>query len=143
MSLSLSFSAPQDFAAGTAGSSNSARVANRMSGAYRLLQLREDAHWHNRDHILRVVSEGGSWCFVSPCCYANIVHAIFSPLCLLLDWRCRPCRYHAIVSLLWFAQYGMGRAHRTEKTLPWRVAFIVSSSGRIRLCERNEAATCQ
>ncbi|MDI4702776.1 DUF1266 domain-containing protein, partial [Salmonella enterica subsp. enterica serovar Cerro] len=28
-------------------------------------QLREDAHWHNRDHILRVVSEGGSWCFVS------------------------------------------------------------------------------
>lgn len=46
-----------------------------------LLQLREDAHWHNRDHIIRVVSEGGVMVRCQLCCCANIVYAIF-PLCV-------------------------------------------------------------
>lgn len=46
-----------------------------------LLQLRGDAHWHNRDHILRVVSEGGSWCFVSSVATQTSCTPS-SPLCL-------------------------------------------------------------
>lgn len=30
-----------------------------------LLQLREDANWRNRDHVISVIRDGTSWCFVS------------------------------------------------------------------------------
>ena len=30
-----------------------------------LLQLREDANWHNRDHIITAIREDASWCLVS------------------------------------------------------------------------------
>lgn len=30
-----------------------------------LLQLREDANWRNRDHVINVLREGGTWCLVS------------------------------------------------------------------------------
>lgn len=46
-----------------------------------LLQLREDAHWHNRDHILRVVSEGGSWCLSALLLRKHRVRHL-PPLCL-------------------------------------------------------------
>lgn len=83
-----------------------------------LLQLREDAHWHNRDHILRVVSEGGSWCFVSSVATQTSCTSS-SPFVFTPDWRdvfladITPSL--AFFGLLWPAQYGMGRAHRTEK----------------------------
>lgn len=51
-----------------------------------LLQLREDAHWHNRDHILRVVSEGGSWCFVSSVATQTSCTPS-SPFVFTPDWR--------------------------------------------------------
>lgn len=30
-----------------------------------LLQLREDANWRNRDHVISVMEDGPSWCLVS------------------------------------------------------------------------------
>ncbi|WP_267274850.1 prepilin peptidase-dependent protein [Salmonella enterica] len=107
-----------------------------------LLQLREDAHWHNRDHILRVVSEGGSWCFVSSVATQTSCTPS-SPFVFTPDWR-DVVLADITPSLAFFGLRNAAWAgHIVLKNAAGEWRLVVSSWGRIRLCERNEAATCQ
>lgn len=107
-----------------------------------LLQLREDANWRNRDHILTAVKEGSSWCLVSsvaaqPSCMPRST-LVFTPL-----WR--DVSLAEITPSLAF--YGLrntawaGHIRLKSGAGEWRV--VVSPWGRIRLCERNETDACQ
>lgn len=76
------------------------------------------------------------------CCYANIVYAIF-PLCVTPDWR-DVVLADITPSLAFFGLRNTAWAgHIVLKNAAGEWRLVVSSWGRIRLCERNEAATCQ
>lgn len=76
------------------------------------------------------------------CCYANIVYAIF-PLVFTPDWR-DVVLADITPSLAFFGLRNTAWAgHIVLKNAAGEWRLVVSSWGRIRLCERNEAATCQ
>ncbi len=76
------------------------------------------------------------------CCYANIVYAIF-PFVFTPDWR-DVVLADITPSLAFFGLRNTAWAgHIVLKNAAGEWRLVVSSWGRIRLCERNEAATCQ
>ncbi len=76
------------------------------------------------------------------CCYANIVYAIF-PFVFTPDWR-DVVLADITPSLAFFGLRNTAWAgHIVLKNAAGEWRLVVSSRGRIRLCERNEAATCQ
>lgn len=76
------------------------------------------------------------------CCYANIVYAIF-PFVFTPDWR-DVVLADITPSLTFFGLRNTAWAgHIVLKNAAGEWRLVVSSWGRIRLCERNEAATCQ
>lgn len=50
-----------------------------------LLQLREDANWRNRDHVISVIRDGTSWCFVSSAAVQTTCLPV-SPLVFTPPW---------------------------------------------------------
>ena len=81
-----------------------------------LLQLREDANWRNRDHVISVIRDGTSWCFVSSAASQTTCRPasslVFTPP---LEGRRRNGRDNTFTGLFWTAQYGMGRTYTSEK----------------------------
>ncbi|SQJ38157.1 prepilin peptidase dependent protein A [Salmonella enterica] len=76
------------------------------------------------------------------CCCANIVYAIF-PFVFTPDWR-DVVLADITPSLAFFGLRNTAWAgHIVLKNAAGEWRLVVSSWGRIRLCERNEAATCQ
>lgn len=107
-----------------------------------MLQLREDANWHNRDHIITVIREGSSWCLVSS----------------LTTQRSCTLRSRLVFSPRWgdvdlvevtpsLAFYGLrntawpGHIRLKNSTGEWRV--VISPWGRIRLCEGDDIQGCR
>ncbi|SUX70775.1 prepilin peptidase-dependent protein A [Citrobacter freundii] len=96
-----------------------------------LLQLREDANWRNRDHVISVIRDGTSWCFVSSAAVQTTCRPV-SPLVFTPPWD--DVEMAEITPSLAF--FGL-----RNTTGEWRV--VVSGWGRIRLCEKDEARLCQ
>lgn len=107
-----------------------------------LLQLREDANWRNRDHVISVMRDGTSWCFVSSAASQNGCKPT-SPLVFAPRWD--DVEMAEITPSL--ALFGLrntawaGHIRLKNATGEWRV--VVSGWGRIRLCERDEVRLCQ
>ncbi|KLV65729.1 prepilin-type cleavage/methylation domain-containing protein [Citrobacter murliniae] len=107
-----------------------------------LLQLREDANWHNRDHVISVIREGASWCFVS----SADVHESCKPSS---PWLFMPLwddieMVEITPSLAFFGLRNTAWAgHIRLKNAAGELNLVVSGWGRIRLCERDEANLCR
>lgn len=107
-----------------------------------LLQLREDANWRNRDHVISVIRDGTSWCFVSSAAVQTTCRPV-SPLVFTPLWD--DVEMAEITPSLAF--FGLrntawaGHIRLKNTTGEWRV--VVSGWGRIRLCEKDEARLCQ
>ncbi|NDO81565.1 prepilin-type cleavage/methylation domain-containing protein [Citrobacter sp. NCU1] len=107
-----------------------------------LLQLREDANWHNRDHVISINREGTSWCFISSVvqqstCATKSVF-VFTPLwpdIEVVDIT-PSLAFFGLRNTAWAGHIYLGNAAGE-----WRV--IVSGMGRIRLCERDEGDVCR
>ncbi|HEY3590253.1 MAG TPA: prepilin peptidase-dependent protein [Buttiauxella sp.] len=99
-----------------------------------LEQLRNDANWHNRDHLVRVSRAGNSWCLASKMLEANLCHS---------EGRWRLLQPFADVDIIETTPnlgfYGLrntawpGHIDVQSDAGKWRV--IISSQGRIRVCE--------
>ncbi len=79
-----------------------------------LLQLREDANWRNRDHVISVIRDGTS-CVLSALLLCKPRVYPFRPWFLHRPGRCRNGRDNAFTGLFWSAQYGMGWTYSPEK----------------------------
>lgn len=107
-----------------------------------LLQLREDANWRNRDHVISVIRDGTSWCFVSSAAVQTTCLPV-SPLVFTPPWD--DVEMAEITPSLAF--FGLrntawaGHIRLKNTTGEWRV--VVSGWERIRLCEKDEARLCQ
>ncbi|HEB0854654.1 TPA: prepilin peptidase-dependent protein [Citrobacter braakii] len=107
-----------------------------------LLQLREDANWHNRDHVISVIREGASWCFVS----SADAHESCKPSS---PWLFMPLwddieMVEITPSLAFFGLRNTAWAgHIRLKNAAGELNLVVSGWGRIRLCERDEANLCR
>ena len=107
-----------------------------------LLQLRDDANWRNRDHVISVVRDGTSWCFVSSAALQTtcrpVSSLVFTPLWDDVEMA------EITPSLAFFGLRNTawtGHIRLKNAAGEWRV--VVSGWGRIRLCERDEARLCQ
>lgn len=107
-----------------------------------LLQLREDANWHNRDHIITAIREDASWCLVSTTISQNTCTPrsalVFVPL-----WRDVDL-VGITASLAFYGQRNTawpGNIRLKNAAGEWRV--VVSPWGRIRLCERDDTQGCR
>ncbi|MEG0099666.1 MAG: prepilin peptidase-dependent protein [Citrobacter sp.] len=107
-----------------------------------LLQLREDANWHNRDHVISVIREGTSWCLVSSAAAQNTCKPV-SPLVLTPRWgdvemadMTPSLAFFGLRNTAWAGHIGLKNAAGE-----WWV--VVSGWGRIRLCGRDEANICR
>jgi prepilin peptidase dependent protein A len=99
-----------------------------------LEQLRSDANWHNRDHLLMVNRTGKTWCLASKLLEANLCHS---------DGRWRLLQPFADVDITGATPnlgfYGQrntawpGHIDLQSGAGKWRV--IISAQGRIRVCE--------
>ncbi|MES3500030.1 prepilin peptidase-dependent protein [Citrobacter portucalensis] len=106
-----------------------------------LLQLREDANWRNRDHVISVIRDGASWCFVSSAASQTSCRPV-SSLVFTPPWDGVEMA-EITPSLAFFGLRNTAWAGhiRLKNTAgEWRV--VVSGWGRIRLCERGEARLC-
>ncbi|HCB1601778.1 TPA: prepilin peptidase-dependent protein [Citrobacter freundii] len=107
-----------------------------------LLQLREDANWRNRDHVINVLREGGTWCLASSatsqasCQPVSLL--IFAPLWADVEMAdiTPSLAFFGLRNTAW-----AGHIRLKNAAGEWRV--VVSGWGRIRLCERDEARLCQ
>lgn len=107
-----------------------------------LLQLREDANWRNRDHVISVIRDGTSSVFCQLCCCANHVSTRFALGFYTATGRCRNGRDNAFTGLFGLRNTAWAGHIRLKNTTgEWRV--VVSGWGRIRLCEKDEARLCQ
>lgn len=80
-----------------------------------LLQLREDANWRNRDHVISVIRDGTSWCFVSSAAVQTTCLPV-SPLVFTPPWDdVEMAEITPSLGLFWSAQYGMGWTYSPEK----------------------------
>ncbi|MCX8968683.1 prepilin peptidase-dependent protein [Citrobacter portucalensis] len=107
-----------------------------------LLQLREDANWRNRDHVISVIRDGTSWCFVSSAASQTTCRPA-SSLVFTSPWDDVEMA-EITPSLAFFGQRNTawaGHIRLKNATGEWRV--VVSGWGRIRLCERDETRLCQ
>ena len=107
-----------------------------------LLQLREDANWRNRDHVISVIRDGTSWCFVSSAASQTTCRPA-SSLVFTSPWDDVEMA-EITPSLAFFGLRNTAWAGHTRlknTAGEWRV--VVSGWGRIRLCERDEARLCQ
>ncbi|HIH5775571.1 TPA: prepilin peptidase-dependent protein [Citrobacter werkmanii] len=107
-----------------------------------LLQLREDANWRNRDHVISVMRDGTSWCLVSSAASQGGCKPT-SPLVFAPLWD-DVGMAEITPSLAFFGLRNTawaGHIRLKNTTGEWRV--MVSGWGRIRLCERDEARSCQ
>ncbi|MDN8600476.1 prepilin peptidase-dependent protein [Citrobacter sp. S2-9] len=107
-----------------------------------LLQLREDANWHNRDHVISINREGTSWCFISSVVPQSTCSSrssfVFTPLWADVEV------VDITPSLAFFGLRNTawaGHIYLRNAAGEWRV--IVSGMGRIRLCERDEGDVCR
>ncbi|QMB04886.1 prepilin peptidase-dependent protein [Citrobacter freundii] len=107
-----------------------------------LLQLREDANWHNRDHVIGVIREGASWCLVSSAAAQNTCKPA-SALVLIPRWDdvemadiTPSLAFFGLRNTAWAGHIGLKNAAGER----W---VVISSWGRIRLCERDEADVCR
>lgn len=106
-----------------------------------LLQLREDANWRNRDHVISVIRDGASWCFVSSVASQTSCRPA-SSLVFTPPWDGVEMA-EITPSLAFFGLRNTawaGHILLKNTTGEWRV--VVSGWGRIRLCERDEARLC-
>lgn len=119
-----------------------AAVADRLPGADYLLQLREDANWRNRDHVINVLREGGTWCLASSATSRAscqpVSPLIFAPLWADVEMAdiTPSLAFFGLRNTAW-----AGHIRLKNAAGEWRV--VVSGWGRIRLCERDEARLCQ
>ncbi|HGY3716764.1 TPA: prepilin peptidase-dependent protein [Citrobacter gillenii] len=107
-----------------------------------LLQLREDANWHNRDHVIGVIREGTSWCLVSSAAAQNTCKPA-STLVLTPRWddvemtdMTPSLAFFGLRNTAWAGHIGLKNAAGE-----WWV--VISGWGRTRLCERDEANVCR
>ncbi|HBU8850262.1 MULTISPECIES: prepilin peptidase-dependent protein [Citrobacter] len=107
-----------------------------------LLQLREDANWHNRDHTIAVIREEERECLVSSLAQQTT--------CLPRSALVFTPRWHDIAiaeitpSLAFFGLRNTAWAGHIRLKNPageWRL--VVSPWGRIRLCERDNTEACR
>ncbi|CBG89608.1 prepilin peptidase-dependent protein [Citrobacter rodentium] len=106
-----------------------------------LLQLREDANWHNRDHVITVVREEASWCLISSAAGQATCQPrsalVFTPL-----WRDVGV-VEITPSLAFFGLRNTAWAgHIRLKNAAGEWRLVISSWGRIRLCARGDTASC-
>lgn len=106
-----------------------------------LLQLREDANWHNRDHVIGVIREGTSWCLVSSAAAQNTCKPA-SALVLIPRWDDVEMADITPSLAFWPAQHRMGWTYWPKNAAGERWV-VISNWGRIRLCERDEADVCR
>ncbi|HCT3343940.1 TPA: prepilin peptidase-dependent protein [Citrobacter koseri] len=107
-----------------------------------LLQMREDANWHNRDHIVQVIRERGGWCFVSTAS-AQGACTPDAPFVFIPAWRDIDM-VEITPSLAFFGLRNTAWAgHIRLKNAAGEWRLVVSSWGRIRLCEGREAEACR
>lgn len=107
-----------------------------------LLQLREDANWHNRDHALSVIREGRSWCIVSSAVSQQACLPV-SPEVFLPHWDDVEMA-EITPSLTFFGLRNTAWAgHIRLKNAAGEWWLVISSSGRIRLCACGETEACR
>ena len=80
-----------------------------------LLQLRDDANWRNRDHVISVVRDGTSWCFVSSAALQTTCRPVSSLVFTPLWDDVEMAEITPFTGLFWPAQYGMDRTYSPEK----------------------------
>lgn len=106
-----------------------------------LLQLREDANWHNRDHTITIIREKSSWCLISS---ASGQHTCQPRTTLVFTPRWHEVEVVDITPDLAF--FGLrntawaGHIRLQNAAGQWRL--VVSSWGRIRLCRSNDIQAC-
>lgn len=107
-----------------------------------LLQLREDANWLNRDHTITVIREGDSWCLVSSAAAQRTCmprsSLVFTPPRNDVDiTEITPSlAFYGLRNTAW-----AGHIRLKNTAGEWRL--VVSSWGRIRLCDRADTEGCQ
>lgn len=80
-----------------------------------LLQLREDANWRNRDHVISVIRDGTSWCFVSSAASQTTCRPA-SSLVFTSPWDdVEMAEITPSLAFFGLQQYGMGRTYTPEK----------------------------
>jgi len=106
-----------------------------------LEQLRSDANWHNRDHLISVKYAGKTWCLSSKLVEENQCHS---------DGRWRLSQYFSDVDITGITAglgfYGLkntawpGHITLQSPAGKWRV--VLSAQGRIRVCEMSGSDKC-
>nr|WP_318383855.1 prepilin peptidase-dependent protein [uncultured Enterobacter sp.] len=103
--------------------------------------LRDDANGHNRDHIISAMTEGGRWCLLSS---VNALAGcrVDNPFALQPQWpevkltNITPSlRFYGLRNTAW-----AGHVQLQSPAGEWQI--VVSSWGRIRLCQRTSTAAC-
>lgn len=107
-----------------------------------LLQLREDANWRNRDHIITAIREGSSWCLVSSAAGQHTCQPA-SALVFTPQWRdvgitdvTPSLAFFGLRNTAWAGHIRLTNAAGERQ-------LVISSAGRIRLCERDTREACQ
>ncbi|HFZ8995513.1 TPA: prepilin peptidase-dependent protein [Citrobacter freundii] len=106
-----------------------------------LLQLREDANWHNRDHVISVFREQARWCVVSSvAAQQGCVHG--APFVFIPPWEDVEM-VEITPSLTFFGLRNTAWAgHIRLKNAAGEEQLVISSWGRIRLCTVTGADSC-
>ncbi|WP_312315503.1 prepilin peptidase-dependent protein [Atlantibacter sp.] len=106
-----------------------------------LTRLREDANWHNRDHLLDIKNNGKRWCLVSRtetdanCDAPSPWHILSaSPEVKLVDMTAG-LGFFGLRNTAW-----PGHIRLRNESGEWRI--IVSTWGRIRACNMQSGAAC-
>ncbi|TNV20830.1 prepilin peptidase-dependent protein [Buttiauxella sp. B2] len=106
-----------------------------------LEQLRNDANWHNRDHLLMVNRTGNTWCLASKQLEANLCHSegrwrLLQPFVDVDITETTPnLGFYGQRNTAW-----PGHIDLQNGTGKWRV--IISAQGRIRVCEIIGSSKC-
>ncbi|HCO8218065.1 prepilin peptidase-dependent protein [Escherichia fergusonii] len=107
-----------------------------------LLYLREDANWHNRDHVISVIREGKSWCLVSSA-VGQTTCMPASPLIFTPGWE--EINLAEVTPALAF--YGLrntawpGHIRLQNTAGEWQI--LISPWGRIRSCKPTQVESCR
>ncbi|MEW7312110.1 prepilin peptidase-dependent protein [Buttiauxella gaviniae] len=106
-----------------------------------LEQLRSDANWHNRDHLLRVNRSAGGWCLSSKQIDVNTCKPggrwqLVQPFADVDITEITPgLGFYGVRNTAW-----PGHITVQSPTGKWRI--ILSAQGRIRVCEVTGSNKC-
>lgn len=103
--------------------------------------LRDDANWHNRDHVIAVSRDGHRWCLLSSVnkeagCRATNAFALIPQAADVELVKITPSlSFYGLRNTAWAGHILVRNAAGA-----WQI--IVSNWGRIRMCQQGAQASC-